>query len=140
MNNKIKIKNESENPNPQYKTSGSAGFDISANENVLLLANQVKAIKTGLYLTMPEGIELQIRSRSGMALNNQVIVLNQPGTIDSDYTGEIMIIVKNFSMIPFKINKGDRIAQGVFANYIKADFETQSTRRGAKGFGSTGIK
>lgn len=108
---------------PVYKTNGSAGFDIEANESLLIKKNKIQLIPTGMFLEIPEGFELQIRSRSGISLDDGIIVLNQPGTIDSDYRGEIHVILMNLGSKDFQVNKGDRIAQGVIAKTHRAIFE-----------------
>lgn len=128
---------------PQYQTHGSAGFDLHAIEKCVLKAGSIALIKTGLAMEIESGFELQIRPRSGLALKNQITVLNSPGTIDSDYRGEIMVVLYNHSQQDFVVNEGDRVAQGVIARYEKADFElcTQlsDTHRGSGGFGSSGV-
>lgn len=134
---------------PQYQTKGSAGFDFHAIETKAISEGETLLIKTGLSIEIPEGYELQIRSRSGLAFKNNIVVLNSPGTIDSDYRGEIGIILHNVSQSisiqdshPFLIMKGDRIAQGVIAKVeqpiIEIVEELSSTERGEGGFGSTG--
>lgn len=137
----IKVKLNPEINLPNYQTEGSAGFDIASSEDITILAGQTVAIKTGLSVEIPIGYELQIRSRSGMALKHNVFVLNSPGTIDSDYRGEIMVILSNAGS-NYTIKKGDRIAQGVISKYYKAEFIVTNTLsetvRAEKGFGSTG--
>ncbi|PAF49826.1 deoxyuridine 5'-triphosphate nucleotidohydrolase [Helicobacter sp. 12S02232-10] len=129
---------------PKYHTQGAAGFDFCALENSIILAGKIGLIKTGLSVSMEEGYELQIRPRSGLALKHCVSVLNSPGTIDSDYRGEIMIILINHSDVDFVISAGDRIAQGVINKIYQAEFieveELECTTRGSGGFGSSGIK
>ena len=129
---------------PVYATEGSAGMDFFACGNYEILSGETRLIKTGIALEIPEGYELQIRSRSGLALKNNLFVLNAPGTIDSDYRGEIGVIMCNLSPYPHRINEGDRIAQGVLAKYEKAIFDISSdistTERSIGGFGSTGLK
>ena len=141
---KIKIINKSKNPNPSYETSDSAGMDIRSNKNITIKPGSCEIVDTGLFIQLPSGYEAQIRSRSGLAAKNQVIVLNAPGTIDADYRGEVKIILANFSAKDFDVKKGDRIAQMVIAEYEQAHFENvdflDTTDRGAGGFGSTGIK
>ena len=119
----IKIVNKSGNPNPSYETVGSAGMDLRSSEDITVEAGKSEIIKTGLYIQLPMGFEAQIRSRSGLSAKKQVIVLNAPGTIDSDYTGEIGIILGNLSTEAFKVNKGDRIAQMIIAEYRQLEFE-----------------
>lgn len=146
----FKFVNESDNPDPEYATAGSSGFDLRANlnESVTLKSGNRAVIPTGLYFEIPENFEIQIRPRSGLAAKNGVTVLNTPGTIDSDYTGEIKIILINHGDEDFTINHGDRIAQGVLASVlnkkiIKLTKQTNinsNTERGNGGFGSTGIQ
>jgi dUTP pyrophosphatase len=146
----VNFKNESTNPDPEYATSGSSGFDLRANlTETIKLSPQggFAIIPTGLYFELPEGFEIQVRSRSGLAAKNQVCVLNSPGTVDADYRGEIKVILINLGDEDFTINHGDRIAQAVVAavsgkNIIKltkvAEVST-NTERGEGGFGSTGL-
>lgn len=130
---------------PEYKTAGAAGADLYAflNSPVTLLPGKSAMIPTGLFFEIPEGYEIQVRPRSGLAAKNGVTVLNTPGTIDSDYRGEICIILINLGEKDFSVNNGDRIAQMVIAPVIQADFsivnELSQTERGAGGFGSTGV-
>lgn len=129
---------------PKYQTFGAAGFDIHSIENITIASGESKLIKTGLGMAIEDGYELQIRPRSGLALKNGITVLNTPGTIDSDYRGEIMVLLINHSKQDFIIAKGDRIAQGVISKVYQADFievsELDDTQRGSGGFGSSGIK
>lgn len=129
---------------PQYATEGSSGMDLRANEALTIPAGERACVATGLFLEMPLGVEAQVRPRSGLALKHGITVLNTPGTIDSDYRGEIKIILANLSKEDFKIEIGDRIAQMVFATVTKANLvksETlSSTERAGGGFGSTGKK
>ncbi|PTY40518.1 dUTP diphosphatase [Brachyspira hampsonii] len=140
---KIKIINKSKNPLPKYQTSGSSGLDLHANiENPITLnKNDIVLIPTGLFIEIPEGYEAQVRSRSSLALKNGIFCLNSPATIDSDYRGELKIILASLTDVPFTINNGDRIAQMVFAKVEKISFEEVSslsdTERGEGGFGST---
>ena len=130
---------------PQYQTDGSAGFDLhsSSEEEIVIKQNEVALIPTGLSSEFTNQYELQIRSRSGLAFKNQVIVLNAPGTIDSDYRGEIKIILYNLGKQDFVVKYGDRIAQGIFCPIVKAHIQEASdlekTARGEGGFGSTGV-
>lgn len=128
---------------PAYQSSGASGFDLRANEHLVLNAGAICAVKTGLAFEIPAGFEIEIRPRSGLAVKNGIGVLNSPGTIDSDYRGEIMVILFNFSKHDFEIKIGDRIAQAVLSKVYLADLlEVESlgeTARGAGGFGSTGI-
>jgi len=140
----IKIVNTSDNPTPEYATAGSAGMDLRAwlPEPVILKPMERKLISTGLFLEIPEGYEVQVRPRSGMAINHGITCLNSPGTVDSDYRGEIKIILVNLSAEPHTINSGERIAQMIVAKVEKAILKTvdqvQTTARGAGGFGHTG--
>lgn len=130
---------------PEYKTAGAAGADLYAflNSPVTILPGKSAMIPTGLFFEIPKGYEVQIRPRSGLAAKNRVTVLNTPGTIDSDYRGEICIILINLGEKDFTVNNGDRIAQMVIAPVIQADFsivnELSQTERGSGGFGSTGV-
>lgn len=142
---KIKIINKSKNPFPKYQTEGSSGLDIHANVEspIIMKKNDIVLIPTGLYIEIPEGYEAQIRSRSSLALKHGIFCLNSPATIDSDYRGEIKIILASLTDIPFTINFGDRIAQMVFSKIEKIVFEEtselSSSYRGEGGFGSTNI-
>lgn len=127
---------------PSYATEGAAAFDLSANGKFSIEPGKTKLIKTGLAIQIPHGYELQIRPRSGLALKNGITVLNTPGTIDSDYRGEIGVILINTGNEPFHVEHGMRIAQAVLTQYSKAEFHVVSklseTKRGEGGFGSTG--
>lgn len=142
----IQIINESGYPLPEYATAGSAGFDLRAaiDESITLYPGKRVLISTGLKVALPQGIEMQIRSRSGLAAKHGVIVLNEPGTIDSDFRNTIHVILFNTDETPFVINPGDRVAQAIIARYEQAEWvpvETlDETERGLGGFGSTGIK
>ena len=141
---KVRLLNKSKNENPSYKTSGSSGMDIQASikKGILLKPQERVAVSTGLFLEIPENFEAQIRPRSGLALKRGITVLNTPGTIDSDYRGELLIILINHSGHNFKINNGDRIAQLVITKTERFSWETVNglteTKRGSGGFGSTG--
>ena len=142
----VKIINKGHQPLPAYATPQSAGMDIRANIDapVTLRPLERKLIPTGLYMALPEGYEAQIRPRSGLALKHGLTVLNSPGTIDSDYRGEVMVLLVNLSSDNFTVNDGERIAQMVIARHETARFETVSqlddTERGAGGYGHTGVK
>ena len=127
---------------PNYQTKGASGFDLHSIEDVLLNPGERKLIKTGLAFEIEDGYEVQIRPRSGLAYKYGITVLNSPGTIDSDYRGEIKVLLINHSNEAFNIKKGDRIAQAVLAKVIEANIievkELNVTSRGDKGFGSTG--
>jgi dUTP pyrophosphatase len=139
----VQIINRSCNPDPQYATEGSAGCDLRANQNQLIQPGQTVVIQTGLFIQIPTGYEGQVRTRSGLGKAG-IVVANSPGTIDSDYTGEIGVILRNESTIPFVVEKGMAIAQMVFAEVKQAMFESvkelRTTKRGSGGFGSTGLK
>ena len=141
----IKIINKSKHQLPKYQTALSAGMDLYANifEPITLKSLERKLIPTGLYISLPEGYEAQVRPRSGLALKNGITVLNTPGTIDADYRGEIGVILVNLSADDFTINDGDRIAQLVIAKYETAIWEEvenlDETERGEGGFGSSGV-
>lgn len=132
-------------PLPVYATSGSAGMDIHAatDEEIIIPSGGVVLIPTALAISLPVGFECQVRSRSGMAAKNGVFALNSPGTIDSDYRGEIKVILANFGKEPFVVRRGDRIAQLVVARYETVVWQEvaslDDTSRGDGGFGSTGI-
>ena len=140
----IKIINKSTLSKPEYSTEGSAGIDLFANieKSLILKPLQRGLIPTGIYLAIPKGYEGQIRARSGLALKHGVTLANGIGTIDSDYRGEIKVILINLGNKDFKINRGDRIAQLVFIKYEKIRLiEVESlneTNRGNGGFGHTG--
>lgn len=142
----VKIINKGHQPLPAYATPQSAGMDIRANIDapVTLRPLERKLIPTGLYMALPEGYEAQVRPRSGLALKHGLTVLNSPGTIDSDYRGEVMVLLVNLSGDDFTVNDGERIAQMVIARHETAQFETVSqlddTERGAGGYGHTGVK
>ena len=131
---------------PKYETKGSSGMDLAANiENVINLApNKSIIIPTGLTVAIPKGFEIQIRPRSGLAAKNKISVLNTPGTIDSDYRGELKVILINLGQKKFKVENGLRIAQMVLCPIIHAKLEEvdelKDTERGEGGFGSTGTK
>ena len=143
---KVEIINKSSFDTPSYATAQAAGMDIRANlkEAITLKPLERAIIPTGLYIALPEGLEAQIRPRSGLAAKHGITVLNAPGTIDADYRGEIGVILVNLSNEPFIVNPGERIAQMVVARYESVEFERvevlDATERGAGGFGSTGCK
>lgn len=131
---------------PTYETEGSAGADLRAylDEPVTLMPGERKLIPTGLYVELPQGIEAQVRTRSGLSIKHGIGLVNGVGTVDSDYRGEWNVPLINFSDEPYTINDGDRIAQVVFSRYERASFESvekiNETERGDGGFGHTGIK
>lgn len=128
---------------PVYATEGAACFDFAASEDKTVLANATAVIPTGLKVAVPMGYELQVRPRSGLSLKTAVRVANSPGTIDSDYRGEVGIILHNTANVDLHIKKGDRVAQGCIKEVIKVDFDVvgklSETVRGEGGFGSTGV-
>ncbi len=132
-------------PLPKYITPGSAGLDVCAAIDAPITIEPLSTalIPTNLAIELEPGFECQVRTRSGLALNYGIFALNAPGTIDSDYRGEIKIILSNFSKVPYTINRGDRVAQLVFAKYEQASLievkKIDDTLRGADGFGSSGI-
>jgi dUTP pyrophosphatase len=137
-------------PLPGYKTAGAAGADICANlpeasraEGILILPGGRVLVPTGLRVAIPEGYEMQVRPRSGLALGHGIVLPNSPGTIDSDYRGPLGVVVMNLGEAPFRIRHGDRIAQAVIAPVVRAEFvltgALNDTARGAGGFGSTGV-
>ncbi|MBS1917428.1 MAG: dUTP diphosphatase [Bacteroidetes bacterium] len=141
---KVKIINQSGNELPQYATIGSAGMDIRANlsEKIILKPLERYLVPTGLYIELPKDYELQIRPRSGLAVKQGITCLNSPGTIDSDYRGEIKVILINLSAEEQPIQNGDRIAQAVLSKVKKVKWELvtkiNSTERNEGGFGHTG--
>ena len=141
---KVKVINKSSYPLPEYKTPGSAGVDLCANIEAPVTLRELERtlIPTGIFIQLPEGYEAQVRPRSGLAIKDGVTVLNTPGTVDFDYTGEIKVIMVNLSRVPFVVKPGDRIAQMVFNKVEHGEFvevETlDETERGSGGFGSTG--
>jgi dUTP pyrophosphatase len=140
----VRIVNQSGNELPAYATPGAAGLDIRAwlPEPILLQPLHRALIATGLYLEIPEGFEAQVRPRSGLAIKQGITCLNTPGTIDSDYRGEVKVILINLSQEPQTIHSGDRIAQLVFQAVAKVQWQVvdnlSETDRGAGGFGHTG--
>ncbi len=142
---KVKIINQSQNPTPKYETSGSAGMDLRADlkSSLTLFPLDRFLVPTGLFIELPDGYEAQIRPRSGMAVKRGITLMNAPGTIDSDYRGEIKCCLVNVSNEPQTIEPGDRIAQMVIAKYTQIEWEIATqlaeTERGAGGFGSTGL-
>ena len=147
---KVKIINNSENPDPTYQKVGDSGFDFMASlpEGATITIEPMKRalIPTGLHFQIPIGFELQVRPRSGLALKNGITVLNTPGTVDSGYRGEVKVILFNTGEEPFVIKNGDRIAQGVIApvqfskttKFVRVNNLDESDR-GSGGFGSTGV-
>lgn len=130
-------------PLPSYATEGAAGMDVVSSEERILNPGDRAAVATGLAVAIPEGYEIQIRPRSGLALKHGITVPNTPGTIDSDYRGELKVILINHGHEPYKIRRGDRIAQAVLSPVVRASWlevhELDETTRGEGGFGSTGF-
>lgn len=142
---KVKIVNKSQFPLPAYETLGAAGMDVRATESVPIYPQETKLLKTGLFVGIPQGYEIQVRPRSGLSLKTGLRVANAPGTIDSDYRGEICIIMTNTGDMTAFVSEGDRIAQLVLAPVLQVEWDEVSdvinlgsTERGAGGFGSTG--
>ena len=156
----VPVINNSKNPLPKYETTEAAGMDLRASltnlsskflfnayiesGKVIIEPRGRALIPTDLHMSIPEGYELQIRPRSGLALKYGITELNTPGTIDADYTGNIGIIIINHGEKPFMVENGDRIAQGVFAKIVNAEFQSvnslEKTERGDGGFGHTNVK
>lgn len=142
----IKVVNRGHQPLPAYATAQSAGMDLRANleESIVLRPLEHRLIPTGLFISLPEGYEAQVRPRSGLAFKHGITVLNAPGTIDADYRGEIGVLLVNLSNTDFVVNDGERIAQMVIArheqgNFIEVD-QLDETERGVGGYGHTGVK
>ena len=140
----VKVINKSKHPLPQYETIASAGMDVRANidQAITLAPLERSLVKTGLFVEIPIGYEIQVRPRSGLAFKKGITVLNSPGTIDADYRGEIGVLLVNLSSEPFVIEDGDRIAQLVLASHEQARWQEveilEDSARGQGGFGSTG--
>lgn len=143
---KVKVINHSNNELPQYATPMSAGMDLRAftNEPITIMPGERKLVHSGINIQLPEGYELQVRPRSGLALKHGITLTNAPGTVDADYRGDVGAIVHNLGTEPFIINNGDRICQIVAKEYVKIEWEEtdvlDSTKRGEGGFNSTGVK
>ncbi len=142
---KIEVINKGRHPLPEYATAQSAGMDLRANisESIILQPLERRLIPTGLYIALPKGCEAQVRPRSGLALKHGITVLNSPGTIDSDYRGEVMVLLVNLSQEAFTVNDGERIAQLVVARHEQAELVSvdtlDDTERGTGGYGHTGV-
>lgn len=142
----VRVINRSKHPLPTFATDMSAGVDLRANidEDIVLRPLQRVLVPTGLYLSLPEGYEAQVRPRSGLALKHGITLLNTPGTIDADYRGEVGVIMVNLSDTDFVIRDGERIAQMVVARHEKFDWQLVDsldvTERGDGGFGHSGLK
>jgi dUTP pyrophosphatase len=149
MVNRVQMKyaNESNNKNPEYAYKSDSGFDLRAVDDIWVQANDRKLIPTGLRFDIPDGFEIQVRSKSGLALNHGLMVLNSPGTVDSGYQGEVKVIMFNTTNQKIKIEKGQKIAQAVvcpvvngrWIDLIKVDVLPEKDRNN-NGFGSTGLK
>lgn len=143
---KVKVINRSNNELPQYATIMSAGMDLRAftDEPITLMPGERRIVHSGISIQLPEGYELQVRPRSGLALKHGITLTNAPGTVDADYRGDVGAIVHNLGTEPFVINNGDRICQIVAKEYVKIEWEEtdtlDSTVRGEGGFNSTGVK
>ena len=141
---RVKVINRSKHPLPQYETIASAGMDVRANidQAITLAPLERSLVKTGLFVEIPIGYEIQVRPRSGLAFKKGITVLNSPGTIDADYRGEIGVLLVNLSSKSFVIEDGDRIAQLVLASHEQASWQEveilEDSDRGQGGFGSTG--
>jgi len=129
---------------PEYATQGSSGVDLRASEDYIIKSGERALVATGIRLAIPAGYEVQVRPRSGLALKHGIIIPNSPGTIDSDYRGEVRVILMNLGREDFIIKAGDRIAQMILAPVAKISWEEcaelEETERGSGGFGSTGAK
>lgn len=140
----VKVVNKSNHRLPEYQTAGAAGMDLKADisEPIVLKPGEVQVIPTGLYMAIPEGYEIQVRSRSGLAAKNSIFCLNSPGTLDADWRGNTGVILANFGKNNFMVNPGDRIAQAVLNKIEKIEWnevaELDETERGEGGFGHTG--
>lgn len=141
----LKIVNNSKHPLPAYQTSGSAGIDLVANlgQPITIYPLNRAIIPTGLFMAIPQGMEGQVRPRSGLAIKKGVTVINSPGTVDSDYRGEVMVGLVNLSNEPYTVNDGDRVAQLVISKFealtIQKVDSLEETARGHGGFGHTGV-
>ncbi|MDE6482583.1 MAG: dUTP diphosphatase [Rikenellaceae bacterium] len=146
MTQQVKVINRSDNRLPEYQTPQSAGMDVRADLDAPVVIAPMKRvmIPTGLYVELPDGYEMQVRPRSGLAAKHGVTVLNTPGTIDADYRGEIKVILVNLSDEPFTVQPGERIAQLVVARYTRIEWSEcdslSQSERGEGGFGSTDTK
>jgi len=131
-------------PLPRYSTAGSAGIDLCAaiQDRLTLIPGETQPVPTGIAIAIPEGYEGQVRPRSGLARKSQIGILNSPGTVDSDYRGEVQVLLTNFSQTPFTLQRGDRIAQLVITKYETIEWdptdELPESGRGEGGFGHTG--
>lgn len=144
MDKVVKVINDSGFDLPAYATPQSAGMDLRATADMVIAPGARALVPTGLRVALPDGYEMQIRPRSGLALKAGVTLLNSPGTIDADYRGEIGVIMINHSDVPFAVHRGDRICQAVLARYERVCWEVvtdlDTTERAEGGFGSSGVK
>lgn len=142
----VRMESAADLPLPKYATDGAAGMDVHAavSEPLVINPSQIVMVPTGLMMSVPRGYECQVRSRSGLAAKHGVFALNAPGTIDSDYRGEVRVILANMSAVPFSIDRGMRIGQLVVAKHETVEWtevdSLDETTRGEGGFGSTGVK
>jgi dUTP pyrophosphatase len=141
----VKVFNSGDHELPKYESTGAAGMDVFAKEDVTILSGMTTLVPTGLFVEIPLGYEIQVRPRSGLSLKTGLRVANSPGTVDSDYRGEIKVIMTNTSNFPIEIKKGDRVAQLVLCEVpqitwveVNTQEELSDTNRGGNGFGSTG--
>ena len=138
----VNVKVSADAHTPEYQTDGSSGMDLCSREDGVLMPGEYRLIKTGVFIEMPDNLEAQVRPRSGLAMKYGVTVLNSPGTIDSDYRGEIGILLINFGKNKFTYEKGDRLAQIVFSYVPKVEIKIvnslNGSKRGEGGFGHTG--
>lgn len=143
---KVKVINRSAYDLPQYETAQAAGLDVRANitESITLGPLERALVPTGLFIELPEGYEMQVRPRSGLAAKHGLSLVNAPGTIDPDYRGEIKVILVNLSNTPYELKPGERVAQLVVSQFTRVEWEPVEalgeTERGTGGFGSTGVK
>lgn len=143
---KVKIILKDGGQAPIYATKRSSGADVKANEDFVINPKERKMIHTGIYMELPEDMEVQVRPRSGLAIKHGITCVNAPGTIDSDYQGECNVLLINHGEEPISFKRGERIAQFIFVeNVVQAEFEyaglfSETTQRGAGGFGHTGTK
>ena len=143
---KVKVINRSAYDLPQYETALAAGLDVRANitESITLGPLERTLVPTGLFIELPEGYEMQVRPRSGLAAKHGLSLVNAPGTIDADYRGEIKVILVNLSNTPYELKPGERVAQLVVSQFTRVEWEpveeVGETERGTGGFGSTGVK
>ena len=143
---KVKVINRSAYDLPQYETALAAGLDVRAKitESITLGPLERTLVPTGLFIELPEGYEMQVRPRSGLAAKHGLSLVNAPGTIDADYRGEIKVILVNLSNTPYELKPGERVAQLVVSQFTRVEWEPVEelgeTERGAGGFGSTGVK